>query len=230
MRVGDGEESSSEASVNAAPSFAAAITLLRSVEWLYHAVIFTTRRGHAGPMEQTPEAQCLGHYAFDYALVPHQGTWESDKALVLQQAQAFNLPLSNRALVTDQHAGAVSPCSTLVSVDHPDSSSVAIKHSDKGIIVRLYNPLETALKATIQLGFPAQQPICQLAGRATKSPQNRIREPIRQRIYRWRRYCYALISPNCSISNRRAIWGPEPKSGRRNTLTGIGLPREEAYC
>ncbi|HBE28879.1 MAG TPA: hypothetical protein DDW25_08325, partial [Ktedonobacter sp.] len=45
---------------------AVALTLLRCVEWLSRGDL-STRRGHAGPMEYTPEGQCLGHQEFDYA-------------------------------------------------------------------------------------------------------------------------------------------------------------------
>src|SRR6266576_310803 len=71
---------------------AVAVTLLRCVEWLSRADL-STRHGHAGPMEYTPEAQCLGHQEFDYALVPHSGAWEAEEALVLREAQAFNTPV-----------------------------------------------------------------------------------------------------------------------------------------
>ena len=77
---------------------AVAVTLLRCVEWLSRGDL-STRKGDAGPQELTPEAQCLGHHEFDYALVPHSGDWEAEEALVLREAQAFNTPI--RALVTN---------------------------------------------------------------------------------------------------------------------------------
>jgi len=51
-------------------------------------------------MEYTPEAQCLGHQEFDYALVPHRGDWEAEEALVLREAQAFNTPVRAAVLST----------------------------------------------------------------------------------------------------------------------------------
>ena len=81
-------------------AMAIAITLLRCVEWLSRGDL-PTRRGHAGPMEYTPEAQCLGQHEFDYALIPHSGTWQAEEALVLREAQAFNIPIHTRAIVTE---------------------------------------------------------------------------------------------------------------------------------
>jgi len=69
---------------------AVALTLLRCVDWLSRGDL-STRRGHAGPMEHTPEGQCLGHHEFDYALVPHSGDWQAEACLVLREAQTFNI-------------------------------------------------------------------------------------------------------------------------------------------
>jgi hypothetical protein len=135
---------------------AVAITLLRCVEWLSRGDL-STRRGHAGPMEYTPEAQCLGVHTFDYALVPHAGNWEAEDGLVLKQAQAFQTPLATRACVVNQHLGIsltslvnVTPASLLVS---------AIKQADKGegLVVRLYNPLSEEVGGEISLGVAFEQ-------------------------------------------------------------------------
>jgi alpha-mannosidase len=131
---------------------AVAMTLLRCVEWLSRGDL-TTRRGHAGPMELTPEAQCLGHNEFDYALVPHSGDWEAEEALVLREAQAFNTPM--RVLVSEQHEGQLSSRSTLVEVEPRALVVSAVKQSEtgQGVIVRIYNPLSHAVEATIRPGF-----------------------------------------------------------------------------
>lgn len=128
---------------------AVAITLLRCVEWLSRGDL-SNRRGHAGPMEHTPEAQCLGQYAFDYALVPHGGDWETEEALVLREAQAFNIPV--RALVTDQHEGQQPSQALLLEVEPRELVVSAIKRSNtgNGLIVRIYNPLAHAIEASIR--------------------------------------------------------------------------------
>ncbi len=86
-----------------------ALTLLRSVGWLSRADM-SIRRGHAGPGLPTPEAQCIGEYTFEYALIPHGGAWMD----AFDQAQAFNAPL--RAVSTLAHAGALPSKSSFVEV------------------------------------------------------------------------------------------------------------------
>jgi alpha-mannosidase len=50
------------------------VTLLRCVGWLSRDDL-STRYKHAGPPLETPEAQCLGKYAFEYVVVAHSGDW-----------------------------------------------------------------------------------------------------------------------------------------------------------
>ncbi len=133
---------------------AIALTLLRCVEWLSRGDL-ATRRGHAGPMEHTPEAQCLGRQEFDYAIVPHRGSWETDEAFILREAQAFNTPLTTRAIVTDAHEGQLPNQTTLLSVEPRELVISAIKRAKQGngFVVRLYNPLMRPLRAHIRPGI-----------------------------------------------------------------------------
>ncbi len=130
---------------------AVALTLLRCVDWLSRGDL-PNRRGHAGPMEHTPEAQCLGHQEFDYALVPHSGDWEAEEALVLREAQAFNTLV--RAVVTEQHEGMLSSRATFIEAEPSELVVSAVKRSNngQGLIVRIYNPLGYAVEATIRPG------------------------------------------------------------------------------
>ncbi len=136
----------------AAGGQAVAITLLRCVEWLSRGDL-ATRRGHAGPMEYTPEAQCQGVNTFDYALVPHSGSWQAQDALVLKQAQAFQIPLTTRAFVTNQHPGAQLP--SLLELKPAALIVSTIKRAEKGqgIVIRLYNPLREEIGGEIRPGF-----------------------------------------------------------------------------
>ena len=135
---------------------AVAITLLRCIEWLSRGDL-STRQGHAGPMEYTPEAQCLGHHEFDYALVPHRGTWESENGLVVREAQIFNTPVTTRTVGVEQHDGKL-PSHTSFLVVEPDELVLsALKHSEEGIVVRVYNPLARSVDATIIPGFAFTQ-------------------------------------------------------------------------
>ena len=134
---------------------AIALTLLRCTEWLSRDDL-STRRGHAGPQIFTPDAQGLGRRVFEYALVPHAGTWSADDAFVLQQTAAYESPL--RSTVTDQRAGGgllpeewsfvrVEPAGVMVS---------ALKRSQDGeaFILRLCNPLAREVGVEITLAAP----------------------------------------------------------------------------
>jgi len=131
---------------------AVAVTLLRCIEWLSRGDL-STRLGHAGPMEWTPEAQCLGHHQFDYALVPHSGDWEAEEALVLCEAQAFNTPV--RALVSEQHEGQLPSQASLLEIEPRTLVVSTIKQSEtgQGVIVRIYNPLSHPVEANLRPGF-----------------------------------------------------------------------------
>jgi mannosylglycerate hydrolase len=137
---------------------AVAVTLLRCVEWLSRGDLFT-RHGHAGPMEQTPEAQCLGHHQFDYALVPHRGTWEADDALVLREAQAFNTPIATNVVVTDQHDGELPSCASFIAIEPGELVLSALKQSNdgRGVVVRVYNPTDHDVNAKISPQFAFTQ-------------------------------------------------------------------------
>lgn len=139
---------------NAEARVAVALTLLRCIEWLSRGDL-STRHGHAGPMEQTPEAQCLGHQEFDYALVPHSGNWEAEEALVLREAQAFNTPISTCIVMDEQHEGPLPSCSTLVTVEPRELvvSAVKRRNNGDGLVVRVYNPLDREIDATIRPGL-----------------------------------------------------------------------------
>ncbi len=132
---------------------AIAVTLLRCVEWLSRGDL-TTRRGHAGPAEFTPEAQCQGPGVFDYALVLHDGDWESEDALALREAQAFNTPVL--VVISDLHAGELPSTVSLVEIEPGSLVVSAIKRPHDGVlIVRVYNPLPRAVEAAIRPGFNA---------------------------------------------------------------------------
>ncbi len=127
-----------------------AITLLRCVEWLSRDDL-ATRRGHAGPMLHTPEAQGPGRHTFEYALVPHTGTWRAEDTLALHEAQAFETPL--RAVVTEQHPGRLP---NLWSFAHVTPACVvvsAMKRAERedALVIRLHNPLDEPLTAEVIL-------------------------------------------------------------------------------
>jgi alpha-mannosidase len=105
-------------------------------------------------MEYTPEAQCLGRHEFDYALIPHSGTWQSDDARVLREAQVFNTPVHTRTVVTEPHNGSLPAHASLIQVEPCSLVVSAVKRSNDGcgLIVRVYNPMSKSVTAKIQPG------------------------------------------------------------------------------
>jgi alpha-mannosidase len=67
-----------------------ALTLLRSVGWLSRDDLIT-RRGHAGPAMETPDAQVPGGHRFRYSLFFHAGGWLEGGAW--RAAESALLPL-----------------------------------------------------------------------------------------------------------------------------------------
>jgi alpha-mannosidase len=134
---------------------AIALTLLRCTEWLSRDDL-STRRGHAGPHLYTPDAQGLGRQVFEYALVPHAGTWATDDAFILQQAAAYESPL--RSTVTDQHGGGGSlpEAWSFVRVEPTGVMVSALTRSLDGeaLILRLCNPFAEEVGVDITLAMP----------------------------------------------------------------------------
>lgn len=128
-----------------------ALTLLRCVGWLSRDD-FPCRKGHAGPGLETPEAQCIGEYTFEYALVPHAGTWQN----VFGQAHAFNAPL--RAVCTTSQTGTLPPEQSLLTLEGNGLVLSAVKTAEAGdgLVVRFYNITDKAVTARLHLSVPAK--------------------------------------------------------------------------
>lgn len=126
-----------------------ALTLLRCVGWLSRDDMHC-RQGHAGPGLPTPEAQCLGTYTFEYALVPHSGGWENAYA----QAHAFNVPLYGVAVPASD--GPLPASLSFVEADAADFVITAIKQAEDGggLIVRGYNIGDETREVTVRLDRP----------------------------------------------------------------------------
>jgi len=125
---------------------AVALTLLRCVGWLSRGDLHC-RRGNAGPSLPTPGGQCPGKHTFEYALVPHQGGWESAYA----QAHAFNAPL--RAVPVCASDGPLPLSLSFVESDPSEFVITAIKQAEDGdgLIVRGCNMGGEALDVTLRL-------------------------------------------------------------------------------
>jgi len=125
-----------------------ALTLLRCVGWLSRGDLLT-RRSNAGPSIPTPQAQCQGEHVFQYALVPHMGTWIQAKTY--QEAHRHNVPL--RAKTTDIHKGKLPLKMSFLSIEPDNLVITAIKKAESrnALIVRFYNITEETVQGKVSL-------------------------------------------------------------------------------
>lgn len=132
-----------------------ALTLLRCVEWLSRADL-PTRKGHAGPMLHTPDAQGQRTHTFEYALVPHTGNWADEDALVQREADAFEAAM--RSVTTEQHDGRLGKRWSFVDVAPVSIAVSAVKRAVEGdgLVLRLHNPTAEAVTAEVTLALPFQ--------------------------------------------------------------------------
>jgi len=108
------------------------LTMVRSVGWLSRGDL-AMRTGDAGPSLQTPGAQCLRPFTWEYAIMPFKG----DNAQALAQAHAFAYPM----LLSLVHGRSEGPNELkVVEVDNPAVHLSAVRPlADGGIEARLVN-------------------------------------------------------------------------------------------
>jgi alpha-mannosidase len=126
-----------------------ALTLLRCVSWLSRDDL-RTRTGHAGPGMYTPGAQMPGRWTFEYALIPHEGGWQT----AFPEAHRFARPL--RAVRVPGGTGEWPREKSLLSIpiDEVVLSSLKLGEDDDGIVVRMYNIANEVTAANLTLREP----------------------------------------------------------------------------
>jgi alpha-mannosidase len=136
------------------------LTLLRSVGWLSRADLLT-RNGNAGPAFETPEAQCLGKHAFEYAAVFHEGDWE--QANIQREAYDYSTPVvaaSHYHQVRDWRGPARIPDEAGFVSLNPDSLVLtALKKAEEGdsLVLRFYNPGTKEIEGFLDFGFDIRE-------------------------------------------------------------------------
>ena len=122
-----------------------ALTLLRCVGWLSRDDL-SVRRGHAGPGMETPGAQMMGKWIFEYSMIPHAGDWRT----AFQQAYAFSTPL--RAFPEQMHPGELPAQGSFVSHTPAEFVLSAVKEAEDGSgwLVRGYNITDSPLEVSLQ--------------------------------------------------------------------------------
>jgi alpha-mannosidase len=124
------------------------LTLLRSVGWLSRPDL-KTRPSNAGPPFETPEAQCLGEFTFEYAVMPFEGTWIEGGNFV--HAQQFDTPL----VAIDIQGGSALEDQPLLQVEPRELVVSALKRAERGeaLILRLYNLSHQPQEGQLALPF-----------------------------------------------------------------------------
>ena len=138
-----------------------ALTLLRSVGWLSRGDL-ATRYGNAGPSLPTPEAQCLGRFTFEYAVVPHSGTWYT--AGIHQEAERYVAPPI--ATTLKMSGGSLPSEFSFFSIAPEELVLSALKkaESEEAVILRLYNTIASSVEARVRAGRRLHQAkLCDLA-------------------------------------------------------------------
>lgn len=121
-----------------------ALTLLRCVGWLSRDDM-PVRQGHAGPAFETPGAQMLGEWAFDYAIIPHAAGWQQAR----DEAYAFQAGL--RTAQTGLHAGELPAAGSFLATEPASFVLSAVKHAEDGSgwIARGYNTSADPITVTL---------------------------------------------------------------------------------
>lgn len=98
------------------------------------------------------DSQCLGECEFRYSLYPHSGFWHEGE--VPQEAQAHNLPLKTFQFGSSGH-GTLPVSGSFLDISPAELTLSGIKQSEDGksLVVRFFNPLESALPAEITSMF-----------------------------------------------------------------------------
>ena len=107
-----------------------AITLLRCVDRI-------SAGGETGGLMLALEAQCIGDYAFEYSVYPHEGDWQS--AQVWKQANQHNVPMLT--MQTGAHEGSLPTEYSFIETSHAELIVSAVKKAEDSdlLVVRFYN-------------------------------------------------------------------------------------------
>ncbi|ERJ13655.1 glycoside hydrolase family 38 N-terminal domain-containing protein [Haloplasma contractile] len=113
------------------------LTLMRNVGWLSRDD-FRSRGGGAGPSFETPEAQCIGTYEFEYTIAPVKK--ECSVAEYLTDAHVFRNPLKvYKGKLNDDQV------QNVISIDNKKIQWSSLRKIDQNVYLRLWNPTNEEL-------------------------------------------------------------------------------------
>ncbi|MFA5688057.1 MAG: glycoside hydrolase family 38 C-terminal domain-containing protein [Kiritimatiellales bacterium] len=98
--------------------------------------------------------QCLGRHVFEYAIYPHAGNWQS--AGIPEVSKIWNTPV--RAMQIGRGKGNLPHEQSFVCVRGNGIQVSAVKPAENsdGIIIRLYNPIQSVCNAELIFGVPVK--------------------------------------------------------------------------
>ncbi len=137
-----------------------AVTLLRSVGKLSRDKMIT-RSGSAGPLLDTPEAQCLGPRRFEFALLPFAGGDPAQE--VTPEAESFASPV--RLIPLEIKPGKGTPERRFLRADNASVVYSAWKPAEAGpgSVFRFYNPSKKPRTVHLEWAEPmAVEGLCDL--------------------------------------------------------------------
>ncbi len=125
-----------------------ALTLFRSIGRL-SGLAMKTRTLPAGPIIDTPEAQCMRSMKFNYAIYLHREKW--DKAKVAKYANQFYTRILSQ--VYYNYSGTEIHEKSFVKISSEDILLSAFKKSEDSndVILRLWNPLNKKVDTEVKL-------------------------------------------------------------------------------
>ncbi|MFW9907666.1 MAG: alpha-mannosidase [Candidatus Thorarchaeota archaeon] len=128
-----------------------ALTLVRSVGWLSK-MGFATRRGNAGPIVETPDAQCQGINTVEFAITPHTGNWLQDETYL--ESEEYLLPLQSLFIPKSEGNGEKTQLEGITLAPSCMRLS-ALKQSEDGKhgVLRFWNIADTNEVCTVKFGF-----------------------------------------------------------------------------
>lgn len=128
------------------------LTLLRCIGWLSRKDLLY-RKGNGGWTLETPDAQCIGNYNFNYSIIPHSGDWISGE--VLRKSYEFATPLFTFQ-IEDKGVDENSEFS-LFEIDNSNIvlSCLKLAENGDGIVARFVNQSDMDVDMKLKINIPA---------------------------------------------------------------------------
>ncbi len=124
------------------------LTLFRSVGWLSRGDL-SSRSDHAGPDIPTPDAQELGPWTFEYAIMAYAG--ELSSSGVCEEWADYRRPL--RAVAQAAHAGRLGARASLLAIEAEGLVFSSLRLTKGGALrLRFYDVLGRAREARVRAG------------------------------------------------------------------------------